>query len=231
MSEIGSVVSTMLNMSGTHRKKASALQRILAQGGPEPVVDGLYGRMTSRAYQRASGIVQSLHDDVAQDLGYIPPVLASFDEIEKICSDVASSWGVPSSYMTKILMAENQVNLNKDEILIEYDGTFKGLGQFNSATWESVVPYPFADVVSHARSAEAVCRLYLANKATHASVFSSPFTDNIAYLYHNQGAGSARRYLDTGNLTFPKQSELALAIFAIARRNHYGEISTGGIVT
>lgn len=92
-------------------------------------------------------------------------------------------------------------------------GTFRGLGQFSRSTWRSVVGKPFPLVADTRLSIKAMCDLYDDSKRHFAASGGQNFDAKVAYLYHNQGAGSAVKFLQTGQLVYPKQSTRALDVF------------------
>lgn len=124
---------------------------------------------------------------------------------------VAEETGVPSSYLELVVETENWVS--KDEVTTTLTGKYRGLGQFDSSTWAAVSPHPYDRAAEVYPGLLATARLYTANKDTFRRGVGGVFTDAIAYLYHNQGAGNAKRYLLTGDLKYPAQSAQAKRIF------------------
>lgn len=62
------------------------------------------------------------------------------------------------------------------------------------------------------------------NRAYYTRKFRGyPYTDVIAYLFHQQGAGGAAEFLRTGNLRYPEQSEASVSRFVRA----YQDFSEG----
>jgi hypothetical protein len=61
----------------------------------------------------------------------------------------------------------------------------------------------------------AAALLYEENKRVFEAQFPhANYTDEIAYLYHQQGSTSARTFLETGVLLYPKQSKKSLDLFS-----------------
>lgn len=124
---------------------------------------------------------------------------------------VAGELGVPASYLTLVVELENWVS--DDEVVTTTVGTFRGLGQFNRVTWDSVMSIPYSRAAEIYPGLTAIARLYKSNRVYHSANLGSEFTDAVGYLYHNQGAPSAKKFLVTGRLQYPKQSRKALELF------------------
>lgn len=197
------------------------LQRVIGIQYPSVTADGIYGTITARNYSRLPEQLKEAHDVVAASLGYIPPQVLSLDGVSTMAENVAKGYRVPVSYLLKTIFLENKVVLRDDTIFVEYEGKYKGLGQFDEETWTSVMGTDFSDVKSSEQSLIAIAKLYVANKQSFMIQHGKkPFTDSIAYLYHNQGAGSASRFLRGQSLVYPKQSSRALAVFDTARKDY-----------
>lgn len=105
-------------------------------------------------------------------------------------------------------------------------GNVRGLGQFKASTWANVSSYPYAAAGSLVPDVLAIRDLINANKRTFENQWGSDenFTANVAYLYHNQGAGRAKAYLSETNSAkratmVYRESDAAKKLFAEA----YGE--------
>jgi len=109
---------------------------------------------------------------------------------------------------------------------VETAEPYVGLGQFAEATWQALVdkdllsiPYsyaglPVADITAIVALFYDLQRSFLKHWPNRSS---EDFTNELAYLYHNQGAKQARNYLYSGRLKWPQQSKTALRIMANAR--------------
>lgn len=109
-------------------------------------------------------------------------------------------------------------------------GKHRGPFQFDKVTWDALdtgsIKYSWSsNVNSRDISTLFFNRLISSNKGIHIAWSTAPFTNEIAYLYHNQGASAAREYLETGKLVFPKQSRDALNTFAQARNIFQSSLS------
>lgn len=158
----------------------------------------------------------------------VPPELVS-DAISAVDEELSLST-LEREYIHLVLRHEN---FRKGESFIMNDrGTFRGLGQFNRKTWENLkkirpsnqvigqydvnVCTPFYDIC-------AIVLLARDNVAVFKRQFNTSNFPNkeIMYLYHNQGAGHARRYLrGTGTLE-GNQSLAAKKLFASIDRRIY----------
>jgi hypothetical protein len=106
-------------------------------------------------------------------------------------------------------------------VLIDSIGKHRGLGQFDQPTWKSTMRVDWSKVVDPALGVEGIAKLYLKNEKSHSIHFPSiPYTLETAYLYHNQGASSAKRFLQSGDLVYPKQSHEAVDTMRLARKQH-----------
>jgi hypothetical protein len=116
------------------------------------------------------------------------------------------------SFLHRVVELENH-SLD-DGYIIDMEPPYVGLGQFDKATWRAVTDVPFSSASNMSQSLEALVSLYVENKRSFDLEFDGIFTEEIAYLYHNQGASASAEYLKTGQLRYPKQSDNALALFA-----------------
>lgn len=188
-------------------------------------VDGIDGPATQAAVQEALEST-TWFKSFLDDSGYVftPAEFLSTTQLRQLAQSASESTGVPESYLYETFLHEN-VPANGG-VNVEFQGTFRGLGQFNERTWRSVMTAPWVQVSNHSLSALATARLYLDNKKSFLRRFKDGvFTDEIAYLYHNQGASAAAKFLETGKVKYPKQSGKALRTFAIARGQHYDNSS------
>jgi hypothetical protein len=199
----------------------SALQGLINKLSPSAKIadDGVYGEATHRAFLALSPADQSKVKTFATvSLGYTMPKDLTWGQVQYLVDKASAQTGVPVSYLMKLVKLENKAT--PTGIQIEYEGKFKGIGQFDKATWNRVSKLDYSKVVNDEDSLLAVCQLYIANRATFAKKYpGKPFTDEVAYLYHNQGAGNAYEFLSTGDAkpVLLSQSKAAVAVAYTAR--------------
>lgn len=198
-----------------------AVQTAIRALGTQPIaIDGIIGNQTIAAYSKLSGDAKGIVDNLARSLDVdINRKIVSKADLSRIAENVSARYNVPLSYLMNTVDIENIPVA--DGYLIETAGKYRGLGQFDRVTWNAVTSEPFNRAGDVASDLRAIAQLYLANKQTFRNEFGPrEFTDRIAYLYHNQGAGAAAQYLRTGKLRFSKQSDVALAVFRDAKGEH-----------
>jgi hypothetical protein len=115
------------------------------------------------------------------------------------------------SYL-RLMLSLEAPNID-DGFVNEPQPPFIGLAQFNRDTWDSISTLPFSEALDPVQGLKGAVSLYNSNKRSFERKFDGTYTDEIAYLYHNQGAPSAAQFLRTGVLKYPKQSRKALALF------------------
>lgn len=150
------------------------------------------------------------------------------DEVTRMIRAVSAELDVPESYLQLMVSLEN--HRTPDGYAIEYDGPFRGIAQFNRATWESIrrlypslnLPEFEVGVTDELQSLLAAGALYHDNKRSFERTFGteSYFTDEIAYVYHQQGASAAAEFLRSGRLVYPNQSESSKLVARRALSHH-----------
>jgi hypothetical protein len=190
-------------------------------------VDGKFGPQSLSALNRLPALEQttvlnaSKMMNVQIDLSDNDSLTTvSLEEVESNASMVSNLTNVPTSFILKTVMLENYGTKLLDGFVVETAGKYKGLGQFDKKTWDSVMsPTPFSSVSSTFDSLLAIARLYERNKRSFVVQGNNPnlYSNGVAYLYHNQGAASARLYLNSGRLVYPQQSLKAKRLFKRAR--------------
>jgi hypothetical protein len=190
-------------------------------------VDGKFGPQSLNALKKLPALEQatvlnaSKMMNVQIDLSKNDSITTvSLEEVASVASQVSSMTNVPISFILETVMIENYGNRSLDGFVVETAGKYKGLGQFDKKTWDSVMsPTPFSSVSSTFDSLLAIARLYERNKRSFIvqGNKSSLYSNGVAYLYHNQGAASARLYLNSGRLVYPQQSLKAKRLFKQAR--------------
>lgn len=178
-------------------------------------VDGVFGRKTALALAKAPAEVVDRLADIFTALTFSLPLLVSDQDMKAAVEVAAKANSVDPSLIWEVVKQENPHITGY--YMVEFSGTFRGVGQFNKTTWASVTDAPWSDVNKTAVSLDAVAKLAKANKQYYDSYFTGPFTPEVAYLYHNQGAPAATEFLQTGRLRYPDQSSKALALFDTLR--------------
>lgn len=104
--------------------------------------------------------------------------------------------------------------------LLDNSGPIIGLFQFSEIAWLEAGSGDWKqNAFDPAKSTRAALRFFHLNRERYRRQFSGVFTNEIAYLYHNQGPSAARHFLMTGELRFPMQSLAALEVFNTLRKN------------
>jgi hypothetical protein len=181
-------------------------------------VDGVLGSRTATAFERLRANDPEAMDSLRNVCG-IPEFYIARSSLDVIVADILNSnpqYICAKGYLDICLDMENRKML--DGYFIDPTPPFVGIGQFDRDTWERVSDEPYAHATDVDKSVIAIFELYLANRRSFLTQFSgsteSSFTDEVAYLYHNQGASGARSFIRTGVLRAPKQSTEALKLFA-----------------
>lgn len=169
-------------------------------------------------------VPRSVERTVPGDAAYLLADVLS--TVEKIAPS-----GVPKSYLRKMLFLENFTS--DQEIGTTVTGYYRGLGQFSRRTWNDIrrefklehdLPSWELGTQDPVVSLLMAGYLYLSNAAVFGRQFPGQiFTDEIAYLYHQQGATAAKRFLLKGNLVYPNQSKKSLVVLDKARASLTGE--------
>lgn len=93
-------------------------------------------------------------------------------------------------------------------------GKIRGLFQFSEVAWRDVNMSDWStNAIDPMLSTRAAALFYFKNKARHERSFASPYTKEVAYLYHNQGPSAAAKFLRSRELVYPGQSIAALQVF------------------
>lgn len=94
-------------------------------------------------------------------------------------------------------------------------GMIRGPFQFSPVAWKEAGEGEWQiNATDLVWSTRAAIKFYYINRERHNKQFSSHYSKEIAYLYHNQGPSAAKHFLRTGELRFPEQSNAALKVFA-----------------
>lgn len=148
---------------------------------------------------------------------FIPSIKLSMAEFVSLVADVALVHGdgdpVLREYLLLMATTENVVT-SDGSFIIEHAGTFRGIAQFNKVTWEAVMPKGTFESLSAnpVTSLVAAIKLWYANKKSFRAEFGSKsYSPSVGYLYHNQGASQAAKYLKSGRMTPVLQSQSAVA--------------------
>ena len=206
----------------------SALQALIntLSRGKALTLDGKIGPSSMEAIASLNPNDQQLVSVFGRTiLDFYPPRGISFQKLDQMITDAAERKQIPASYL--ILMVKQENHTSVEGIVVEYEGTFKGIAQFNKQTWDAVSRLEYEDfVVDDYRSLIAASELYLRNRTSFRIKFPGAYyTDEIAYLYHNQGAGESARFLSTGHaepaLLSQSRAAQAVAYKALDQFNSY----------
>lgn len=221
-----------------------ALLQLLGAKGLK--IDGLWGPRTAQAVTALSADDQALlltavkhgrphlapliKDSLGRQGTKREPHFIPWGELTSLAGRVQQELGVPSSYLLLMLRLENKTN--EAGVYPEYEGTFQGVAQFNRATWNGLrtkyaafeLPPYTQGVTDTLASLRAAAILYKDNNYSFQRDFPNGalYSDGIAYLYHQQGASAAKRFLTSGRLMYPDQSAQSKALFAAVRSAFLG---------
>lgn len=213
--------------------KTFAMQYTLRALGKNVQADGLLGNQTRSAISSLSGqerqILTTLQNQLPNRRSTVPGrIFFTSKELADGIGRVSSEQSVPNSFLADMVELENYVVPGGVETTTT--GNFRGLGQFNRTTWDALIrlganlPPWERGVTTVLDSLRAAAYLWKENRRAYLQ--QNPgriFTDEIAYLYHNQGAPAAVRFLRTGKLVYPDQSDKAVRVAAVARSQHEKE--------
>ena len=187
-------------------------------------LDGVLGKRTLSALVEFNDSMRREFDYVVSVINSVLPVCVPMDEIALVARQIASD----SQLEFDVLNGDSFVNLCaffgtceswtfNDYLIWDYTPPFVGPFQFNQETAESVGLDMFSGKLQdHIIGLRLLCNanaLYLQKRGV-------PITMNTLYTCHVQGAPSGCKFLLTGHLKYPNQSEKALSIFKKA----YGEV-------
>lgn len=190
----------------------SDLQRILRILGATVSIDGIFGPNTFRSLSVIASQLNADPNKLGRLLGLEYDLMIPRSAIESILSFKTKR---EADFIRFMLSIENQGLMNSDWVYNDNFGKHRGLAQFDAPTWESVSDVPYDEgVVDPQCTIDAAIRLFHSNEMYFTTKIGGVYTNEIAYLFHNQGASGARHYLTKGNLRWPNQSLIALETFA-----------------
>lgn len=211
-----------------------AIQHMLRAFGANVRADGILGPKTQAAITQAPPAVSRLVESMQSTYAALTPKDLAFikdEDLTLLIASASKATGCPVSYLRTSVALEN-IRDDRGGYRTTLTGTFRGLGQFNQVTWNGVSKlgdignWPTSAEPNHTGSVKAMCLLYLDNKRAFLAQFpKGRYTDEVAYLYHNQGSYGATSYLRTGILLAPEQSSQALRTLRIARASYASESS------
>lgn len=173
-------------------------------------IDGVWGRDSAEKYNALSGSSQSfireklrkLQRNMDLDQVFLPSMVITTQELNLMYQVVASKmasatrkWGIP--LMQLAVELENYSSAD-GSILVEHNGTFKGIGQFDAASWATAMPGVdfLSEIDNPVMGLTAIVNYALHNKRViHNKYPGAPWDHNIAYAAHNQGAGKILGWL------------------------------------
>lgn len=216
------------------RELTLAIQYLLRASGANVRADGILGPKTEGALVAAPKSVQQTVQTMRSTVAALPvpvdPAFISDQALSPLVQRAASVTGSTISYLELSLRIENFRDSGRGGFRTVLTGSHRGLGQFDEVTWNSISRvgdvgvYPSVADPNHAGSVLAMGYLYLENKRVFLAAFpDGKFTDEVAYLYHNQGSTQATNFLRSGKLSYPSQSREAIRVMQIARASYAGK--------
>jgi hypothetical protein len=200
---------------------AEIVQTLIVTMGTPIAVDGVIGPQTLFAIkglfpykQRVvMGFAEKL--DVPVSLSDVIPI----KEINKLVKKVSKTKKVSQRYLSMTLELENWKTKTKDAYFNIRDGKYIGLGQFHDSAWaeSSNTPYP-QGALEPEEAISAIAQYYLNNKKRFLTRYPGQvFSDQIGYVYHNQGPSGAERVIEDGYVD-KRQSKDAQLVMAYAHQ-------------
>jgi hypothetical protein len=197
-------------------------QTLLNHLGISVQVDGLPGQQTM-------GGISALPKEQRKALVNLTSAMNTCDSflllktLKKIAINATTAESTPSAVSFLSLLIDMENTVYQGVVYVKSSASFKGIAQFNEKTWSALTSLPFSLAEDPKTALRAAVKLYKANRSFHTNHSTLPFTDDIAYLYHNQGASSALDYLKHGRLVYPKQSVAAVDLFSNINRGAKNE--------
>lgn len=188
------------------------LQQVLNLLGQPLKADGIFGPKTFRALVSISQTFKADPNELGRILGLDYDILVSWSEIEHTLQLYPEHH---ASFVRFLISIEKEGLYDARWVYNDGVGKYRGIAQFDKSTWDSVSHLPYStSVVVASSSIAASVALYEANLDYFSRHIGGAFTNEIAYLFHNQGASASRQFLTNGNLRWPEQSAKAKAVFA-----------------
>lgn len=211
------------------QKATRAAQAVLNEHSPI-VTDGRWGSYTERAFVSANGSVQSAIRAVTGSFGveYTPEALRDRVRVSKsVLSVIGPDWIDEGKARALIERAANRVGLAttalQDFLDLEpvkkrvdgvtyynvnsTNGPYKGLFQFNQDAWTSAAKIEpsigsFSNVFDPWLNtlAAAAYAKFNEREVRRSRKYTGPFTGDVYYTMHNQGAGGFIRLLNGGKM-------------------------------
>jgi len=221
-----------------------AAQAVMREHG-SIIVDGRWGSFTEKVYRSANGGVQNAVQAVTRSFGadYTPEALYdSTRALSQKFSVVDRNWIDQSKAAALVERAAHTIGLAttalQDFLDLEpvkkvidgrtyynvrsSNGSFKGLFQFNADAWASAATIApsigsFSNVFDPWLNtlAAAAYAQFNERQVRRSGKYTGPFTGDVYYTMHNQGAGGFIRLLKGGRLE-GKQSTDALRVVSSA---------------
>lgn len=211
------------------RKATRAAQAVLTEHSPI-VADGRWGSYTEKAFTSANGSVQSAIRAVTGSFGaeYTPESLRDHVRSSKgVLSVIGPDWIDAEKARALIERAANRVGLAatalQDFLDLEpvrkfmdgrtyynvksTNGSYKGLFQFNEDAWESAAKMepsvgsfrnvfdPWLNTLAAAAYAK-----FNEREVRRGNKYTGPFTGDVYYTMHNQGAAGFIKLLKGGKM-------------------------------
>lgn len=199
------------------REGVKAVQQLLRALGEPIAVDGVAGPKT-----RAAVLKHSADDLVSAVTGRFPlpsngRVFVPEQQIEAAIRDTVLRYSdVPSTYLRLVVRLENYPALGGVETT--FGGKYQGLGQFGQAAWDDVRDNEDPTLGSYEKgvrdvnlSIRAIAGYHRLNRRrvrnAAPKLYARGYSDELAYLAHNQGAGGAARLFAGGGIEGEQSAE------------------------
>lgn len=207
------------------------VQLLLRAAGATLAIDGIFGSVTTAALQsKGSTTLKSL----VSELGLKPQAIAQSsnrwvfipdDEIEDAIKQAVKRF--PQSEKFLRMMVKFEARPGPGGVFTTFDSTFKGIAQFAQTTWNlgsKRLPEvgPFDNVHDTAKSMLLAAWYFMDHQSIYEAFrrkrgLSTPYNAELGYLYHQQGAVAAERFLVSGTLMYPGQSSASVAMLTSLR--------------
>lgn len=219
-------------MASTESRYATmAVQALLRAQGADIVIDGAfgprsqtaleaYGTPTIRQVKAEYGIADAQPAVQPSDRVFVPQA-----ELDAAVAAASKRFPGTEAFLRLMITLENYPA--PGGVYTSYAGTFKGVPQFSSSTWNlGIKQFPEVGGYENVRDVNKAVLLAAWYAADHERAYSrykrrtgapGEYSPEIAYLYHQQGQPDAETYLRTGRVVNPKQSSKSLAVLRSAR--------------
>lgn len=179
------------------------INRSKNQSAPAIPMDGDWGNLSRAAFAALSGadqfwIMRSLKDmqkTLKPQNVFLPETRVTKETLAASLAVASMSmptsdraWGV--KYVDLTVKLESQQNQD-GSVTVEYDGKYKGIGQFSVEAWTEVFPNSsfIEEVDNVAMQMLAIYKYAVINRKIISQIPHAVWSPELAYAAHNQGAG------------------------------------------